>query len=49
MENREYCECGEEMDKDCYGEPRCPACDPPCPACYDGGMDDEDDDEDEES
>ena len=29
--------CGEEMDKDCQGEPRCPECDPPCPSCDDGG------------
>lgn len=29
--------CGDEMDKDCQGQPRCPTCDPPCPSCYDGG------------
>jgi hypothetical protein len=29
-------ECGQEMDKDCNGNPRCPDCDGPCPCCYDG-------------
>jgi hypothetical protein len=28
--------CGEEMDTDCQGEPRCTNCDP-CPHCFDGG------------
>lgn len=33
----EYCEkCGEELDRDCFGELRCPQCDPPCPGCCDG-------------
>jgi hypothetical protein len=30
--------CGEEMYQDCNGQPRCEECDPPCPCCYDGGM-----------
>jgi hypothetical protein len=35
---RDYCgECGELMDQDCMGEPRCPDCDEPCPHCDDGG------------
>jgi hypothetical protein len=28
--------CGEDMDTDCQGRPRCPTCDGPCPDCYDG-------------
>ena len=28
-------ECGESMDRDCQGEPRCAVCDPPCPGCSD--------------
>lgn len=31
--------CGETLDYDCNGRPRCPDCDGPCPCCYDGGMD----------
>lgn len=32
-----YCEtCGDEMDQDCNGNPRCPTCDDPCPCCSDG-------------
>jgi hypothetical protein len=31
------CKCGEELDKDCNGNPRCAVCDPPCPCCNDGG------------
>ena len=32
LETDKYCEeCGEELDKDCQGEPRCPNCDGPCP------------------
>jgi len=35
-----YCyDCGEANDIDCWGEDRCPNCDPPCPGCYDGGID----------
>lgn len=30
--------CGEDMDTDCQGEPRCPECDPPCYCCHDGGV-----------
>lgn len=30
------CECGEELDKDCEGEPRCPICQGPCPCCDSG-------------
>ena len=33
----EKCSCGEMLDKDCWGMPRCPTCDPPCPGCDDGG------------
>ncbi len=34
-----YCErCGDEMDQDCMGNARCPACDGPCPCCHDGGV-----------
>lgn len=29
--------CGEPLDKDCNGQPRCPDCDGPCLCCYDGG------------
>lgn len=29
--------CGQPVDNDCFGNPRCPTCDPPCPGCYDGG------------
>lgn len=36
-----YCKCGEPMDQDCNGYPRCPYCDEPCPCCNDGGMTDE--------
>lgn len=32
---RELCECGEELDQDCFGQSRCPICDPPCPGCRD--------------
>jgi hypothetical protein len=28
--------CGEELDQDCNGNPRCPNCDDPCPCCSDG-------------
>lgn len=28
--------CGTELDRDCYGELRCPDCDDPCPGCYSG-------------
>lgn len=36
--DQELCEkCGEELDRDCQGELRCPNCDPPCPGCSDGG------------
>ena len=28
--------CGEELDRDCYGEQRCPECNDPCPGCYSG-------------
>ena len=32
LETDRYCEeCGEELDKDCQGELRCPNCDGPCP------------------
>jgi len=31
-----YCDCGNEMDTDCNGEPRCDVCDAPCPCCSDG-------------
>jgi hypothetical protein len=31
-------QCGGELDKDCFGEMRCPDCDGPCPGCNDGGM-----------
>jgi hypothetical protein len=31
-------ECGEDMDRDCQGSPRCPVCDGPCPHCHDGGI-----------
>lgn len=35
--DRKVCKrCGEEADRDCFGKPRCPNCDPPCPGCYDG-------------
>lgn len=30
-------ECGEEFDRDCNGNDRCPECDGPCPCCFDGG------------
>ncbi len=33
----EYCECGNEMNQDCHGNPRCDVCDGPCPHCDDGG------------
>lgn len=36
--NHDYCDCGEELDKDCNGDLRCVVCDGPCPCCYDGGM-----------
>jgi len=39
-----YC-CGEEMYQDCNGRPRCEQCQPPCPCCYDGGMDDKEEEE----
>ena len=47
-----YCKCGNEMDQDCNGNPRCDVCDPPCPCCTDGGMsifDDDDEDNLEDS
>lgn len=28
--------CGEELDTDCNGNPRCTTCDGPCPCCNDG-------------
>ena len=28
--------CGGDLDRDCYGEDRCEACDGPCPGCHDG-------------
>jgi uncharacterized protein (TIGR02996 family) len=28
--------CGDVMDTDCQGSPRCPDCDGPCPCCSDG-------------
>ena len=34
-----YCECGEELDKDCQGRLRCPNCDEPCPDCCDSAPD----------
>lgn len=37
--------CGEEMYKDCNGNERCEQCQPPCPCCYDGGMDNEEEEE----
>lgn len=40
--------CGDDLDRGCDGEDRCPACDGPCPCCDDGGgpaADDEGDDE----
>ena len=43
--------CGEEMDQDCQGNPRCSMCDSPCPCCSDGpgpGFDDDDDDDDDD-
>ena len=34
--------CGGELDRDCFGEDRCEACDGPCPGCFDGpGPEDE--------
>lgn len=30
--------CQAEMFQDCSGRMRCEECDPPCPGCYDGGM-----------
>ncbi len=39
----DYCSCGEPMDTDCQGEPRCPMCDGACPCCDDGGMDAQED------
>lgn len=33
----EHCDCGEVLGRDCYGNERCPVCDPPCPCCDDGG------------
>lgn len=33
-----FCEtCGEDIDRDCHGIERCPACDGPCVSCDDGG------------
>ena len=43
-----YCDCGELLDQDCMGNPRCPVCDGPCPCCSDGpgfGWDDDSDDD----
>jgi hypothetical protein len=34
--NEHWCDCGELMDQDCKGNPRCPACDDPCLCCNDG-------------
>lgn len=28
-------ECDGDMDTDCFGKPRCPVCDDPCPGCCD--------------
>lgn len=33
--NEHSCECGEELDRDCFGNARCPDCDGPCPGCSD--------------
>jgi hypothetical protein len=35
---RDCCECGELLDRNCFGELCCPLCEP-CPGCNDGGMD----------
>lgn len=40
-------ECGEELDKDCNGNDRCPDCDGPCSCCSDQSAESEDDDTDE--
>lgn len=47
-EDANKCEtCGEELDRDCQGKPRCPTCDGPCLCCSDGpGPMDVEDDED---
>lgn len=29
--------CGDDLDTNCHGRPRCPTCDGPCPCCDDGG------------
>lgn len=29
-------ECQGELDRDCFGDARCPECDGPCPGCYSG-------------
>ncbi len=39
-DDSECSECGAELDKDCFGNMRCPDCDAPCPGCSDGGFDD---------
>lgn len=36
IEEDAKCSCGEELDKDCEGNFRCPICDGPCPCCSDG-------------
>ncbi len=43
----DYCDCGELMDTDCQGEPRCPMCDGACPCCDDGGFEDSEPSEDD--
>lgn len=44
----DFCEeCGQEMDQDCMGNPRCPDCDGPCIYCYSGPGPDEETDNDE--
>ena len=47
-EELEYCDCGELLDRDCFGHLRCPVCDPPCPGCYDGGGPGADDESEED-
>lgn len=41
--------CGAETYTCCFGGHRCEECDPPCPGCYDGGMDAHSDDDDEDN
>lgn len=37
----DYCpKCGDNMDTNCMGNPRCPTCDPPCVYCDDGARPD---------